>query len=262
MTDINKFMENNPKEGEEDSAARLKNIYTGTALETIGDKINWETLKQDPTSSKDNIRKYAEDASKALKPKILSNKIPNHLKAVTLGLVTLASGPSFEAQTYNAASLPEQKIWDKNFKAGKESYSKGTLNKKQQYNATQFNAVLSKSKDSFKDDLKYLNIDYDDFVEKMMGVYSAETSFGLNEKKISKTGARGELQVTLETLKDIIKPKGNFGPKMAKAAGVDLKKLRAMSDKELNNLLLNDNRFNYLIGSAVMLNKLQYRTKK
>jgi len=169
---------------------------------------------------------------------------------------------TFEAQTYNAASLPEQKVWDKNFKAGKESYSKGTLNKKQQYNATQFNAVLSKSKDSFKDDLKYLNIDYDDFVEKMMGVYSAETSFGLNEKKISKTGARGELQVTLETLKDIIKPKGNFGPKMAKAAGVDLKKLRAMSDKELNNLLLNDNRFNYLIGSAVMLNKLQYRTKK
>jgi len=169
---------------------------------------------------------------------------------------------TFEAQTYNAASLPEQKVWDKNFKAGKESYSKGTLNKKQQYNATQFNAVLSKSKDSFKDDLKYLNIDYDDFVETMMGVYSAETSFGLNEKKISKTGARGELQVTLETLKDIIKPKGNFGPKMAKAAGVDLKKLRAMSDKELNNLLLNDNRFNYLIGSAVMLNKLQYRTKK
>ena len=169
---------------------------------------------------------------------------------------------TFEAQTYNAASLPEQKVWDKNFKAGKESYSKETLNKKQQYNATQFNAVLSKSKDSFKDDLKYLNIDYDDFVEKMMGVYSAETSFGLNEKKISKTGARGELQVTLETLKDIIKPKGNFGPKMAKAAGVDLKKLRAMSDKELNNLLLNDNRFNYLIGSAVMLNKLQYRTKK
>ena len=169
---------------------------------------------------------------------------------------------TFEAQTYNAASLPEQKVWDKNFKAGKESYSKGTLNKKQQYNATQFNAVLSKSKDSFKDDLKYLNIDYDDFVEKMMGVYSAETSFGLNEKKISKTGARGELQVTLGTLKDIIKPKGNFGPKMAKAAGVDLKKLRAMSDKELNNLLLNDNRFNYLIGSAVMLNKLQYRTKK
>ena len=42
---------------------------------------------------------------------------------------------------------------------------------------------------------------------------------------------------------------------MAKAAGVDLKKLRAMSDKELNNLLLNDNRFNYLVGSAVMLNK-------
>ncbi len=169
---------------------------------------------------------------------------------------------TFEAQTYNAASLPEQKVWDKNFKAGKESYSKGTLNKKQQYNATQFNAVLSKSKDSFKDDLKYLNINYDDFVETMMGVYSSETSFGLNEKKISKTGARGELQVTLETLKDIIKPKGNFGPKMAKAAGVDLKKLRAMSDKELNNLLLNDNRFNYLIGSAVMLNKLQYRTKK
>ena len=45
MTDINKFMENNPKEGEEDSAARLKNIYTGAAVETIGDKINWETLK-------------------------------------------------------------------------------------------------------------------------------------------------------------------------------------------------------------------------
>ena len=169
---------------------------------------------------------------------------------------------SFEAQNYNTGPLSEQKTWDKNFNIGKEAYINNTLNKKQQYNATQFNAVLSKSKDSFKDDLKYLNIDYEDFVEKMMGIYSAETSFGLNEKKISKTGARGELQVTLETLKDIIKPKGNFGPKMAKAAGVDLKKLRAMSDKELNNLLLNDNRFNYLIGSAVMLNKLQYRTKK
>ena len=119
MTDINKFMENTPKEGEEDSAARLKNIYTGAAVETIGDKINWETLKQDPTSSKDNIRKYAEDASKSLKPKTLLNKIPNHLKAATLGILTLANGSSFEAQTYNAASLPEQKIWDKNFKTGK-----------------------------------------------------------------------------------------------------------------------------------------------
>ena len=119
-------------------------------------------------------------------------------------------------------------------------------------------SILNKAKNSFKDDLKVLGISHENFIQRMVGVYGAETDFGTIKNKISKTGVRGELQTTFKTFKEVIKPKGNFGPMMAKAAGYDIKKLRKMSDKELKKILYKPD-FNYLAGAAIMLSKLQYK---
>ena len=123
-------------------------------------------------------------------------------------------------------------------------------------------SVLNNAKDSFKDDLKFLNISHEDFVERMVGVYGAETSFGRDKNFLktgqSETGVKGDLQTTFKTFKDTLKVNGNFGPMMAKAAGYDLNKLRSMNQKQLEKVLYKPD-FNYLAGAAIMLYKLQYK---
>ena len=126
-------------------------------------------------------------------------------------------------------------------------------------------SVLNKAKNSFKDDLEFLNISHENFLERMIGVYGAETSFGRDKNFLktgkSETNVRGELQTTFKTFTDTLGPKGNFGPMMAKAAGYDIKKLRSMSRKQLEKILYKPD-FNYLAGAAIMLYKLQYKKDK
>ena len=176
----------------------------------------------------------------------------------------LSKAALFGANHYNASpGVEERTTWATNADKGIKKYRKGTLTKKEQFNITQLLTTLSKAKSSFIGDLKVVGLTFDQFKELMIGVYSAETAFGLSKNKISKTNVVGELQVTRGTFRDVSKPKGNFGPLMAKAVGFkSIQEIRNLSDKQLKDKLLNDNKFNYIAGAAVMLNKLQTANKK
>ena len=182
--------------------------------------------------------------------------------------MTLTKGPLskaalFGSNYYNASPGTEERTtWAVNADRGIKSYRKGTLTKKEQFNVTQMLTTLNKAKSSFVGDLRVVGLTFDQFKELMVGVYSAETSFGTSASKISKTNVVGELQVTRGTFRDVSKPKGNFGPLMAKAVGFNsIQEIRNLSDKDLKDKLLNDNKFNYIAGAAVMLNKLQTANK-
>ena len=170
----------------------------------------------------------------------------------------------FGANHYNASPGTEERTtWATNADRGIKSYRNNALTKQEQFNVTQMLTTLSKAKSSFVDDLRVVGLTFDQFKELMVGVYSAETSFGLSASKVSKTNVVGELQVTRGTFRDVSKPRGNFGPLMAKAVGFkNIQEIRNLSDKELKDKLLNDNKFNYIAGAAVMLNKLQTANKK
>ena len=177
---------------------------------------------------------------------------------------SLSKAALFGANHYNASpGMDERTTWATNADRGIKSYRQGKLTKQEQINVTQMLSTLSKAKSSFVDDLRVVGLTFDQFKELMVGVYSAETSFGLSKSKISKTNVVGELQVTRGTFRDVSKPRGNFGPLMAKAVGFkSIQEIRNLSDKQLKDKLLNDNKFNYIAGAAVMLNKLQTANKK
>ena len=176
----------------------------------------------------------------------------------------LSKAALFGANHYNASPGTEERTtWATNADRGIKSYRNNALTKQEQFNVTQMLTTLSKAKSSFVDDLRVVGLTFDQFKELMVGVYSAETSFGLSASKVSKTNVVGELQVTRGTFRDVSKPRGNFGPLMAKAVGFkSIQEIRNLSDKELKDKLLNDNKFNYIAGAAVMLNKLQTANKK
>ena len=164
---------------------------------------------------------------------------------------------------YNAApTTKERNEWATNYTKSVVRFKENKLNKDEQRNADRMISILNKAKNSFKDDLRVLGISHENFIQRMIGVYGAETLFGRNKTFLktgkSETGVRGDLQTTFKTFTDVIKPKGNFGPMMAEAAGYDIKELRKMSDKELKKILYKPD-FNYLAGAAIMLSKLQYK---
>jgi hypothetical protein len=175
----------------------------------------------------------------------------------------LSKAALFGANHYNASPGTEERTtWATNADRGIKSYRNNALTKQEQFNVTQMLSTLSKAKSSFVDDLRVVGLTFDQFKELMVGVYSAETAFGLSKSKISKTNVVGELQVTRGTFRDVSKPRGNFGPLMAKAVGFkSIQEIRNLSDKQLKDKLLNDNKFNYIAGAAVMLNKLQTANK-
>jgi hypothetical protein len=181
---------------------------------------------------------------------------------MTLTKSPLLNAALFGSNFYNASPTEEERLtWAKNADRGIRKYREGNLDKKEQMNITQLTTALSKAKDSFKGDLKTIGISFDKFKEVMIGVYAAETSMGKGSK-VSGTGVVGELQVTRGTFRDVSKPRGNFGPMMAKAAGFTIEEVRKFSDKKLRDLLLNNNKFNYLAGAAVMLSKMQNAKKQ
>jgi hypothetical protein len=171
-------------------------------------------------------------------------------------VATPEGAAKFGAVNYNAAGKQEQATWNKNAQLGISQEKAGKLNKQERINVTRMKSVLNKAKSAIKDDLQFLGLSHDKFLQLMVGVYAAETRFGTSKSKVSKTGVVGELQITRETFRDAIKPRGVFGPKMAKASGFSIEKLRAMKDRELRKLLGSNNDFNYLAGAAVMVGKM------
>jgi len=181
---------------------------------------------------------------------------------ITLSKSPLLNAALFGANFYNASPTEsERQTWARNADKGIRKFRDGDLTKKEQFNVTQLTVTLSKAKEAFKNDLKVIGITFEKFKEVMIGVYAAETSMGVGGK-VSGTGVVGELQVTRGTFRDVSKPRGNFGPMMAKATGFTIEEVRKFSDKKLKDLLLNNNKFNYLAGAAVMLSKMQNAKKQ
>ena len=234
------------KRGEEVSQEEviLSNKINFSKQGVRNDNKHWNDFFSIATAYAEPIKKKKEIAVKPESAKSLSNII----KEAKLG-----------SNIYNAApTTKERKSWADQYEKSVVRFKEKKLNKDEQRNADRMISILNKAKNSFKDDLKVLGISHENFIQRMVGVYGAETDFGTIKNKISKTGVRGELQTTFKTFKEVIKPKGNFGPMMAKAAGYDIKKLRKMSDKELKKILYKPD-FNYLAGAAIMLSKLQYK---
>ena len=174
---------------------------------------------------------------------------------------------SFLAKNYNASSKllksdEEEKKFAKNARQALENYYDGNLSPEQKTNVAEMLSVLDEAKWSFADDLGYLGMSYETFTDYMIAVYGAETQFG-TDTPVSKRDVVGELQVTRGTFRDVTKPKGNLGPKMAEAMGYTIENLRklAKNDSKLKYSLLNSKKFNYLAGAAIVLNKLQYNPK-
>ena len=168
----------------------------------------------------------------------------------------------FLAKYYNASHPEQQEEYSARAKERLETYYTNGLSKHEHSNLTQMLAILNKAKPSFIEDLNYLKMPYSEFLDHMISIYGAETNFGTDVEKVSTTDVVGEVQVTRGTFGDVIKPDGNFGPKMAKAAGYSIAKLRDLAkpenDKKLRKLLLEDNRLNFIAGAAILLSKLQY----
>ena len=170
---------------------------------------------------------------------------------------------AFIANKYNASKKKQQVEYAEHATEGLKKYHDGKLNKRQQINLTSLLATLNKAKSSFSGDLKYIGMPYEEFLDHMIGIYSAETNFGTSKSKVSETDVVGELQVTRGSFRDVVKPDGNFGKLMAKAAGFTIQELRELADKKndkkLRTLLLNNKKLNYLAGAAILLSKLQYQ---
>ena len=208
-------------------------------------------VKREDNKKETGITNIKQKRSRGL-PKQIAVKPRSIKEEATLG-----------SNIYNASpTAVERKEWAASYERNVIRFRENKLTKPEKRNADRMISVLNKAKNSFKDDLKYLNISHENFLERMIGVYGAETSFGRDKNFLktgkSETGVRGDLQTTFETFTDVLSPKGNFGPMMAKAAGYDIKKLRSMDRKQLEKILYKPD-FNYLAGAAIMLYKLQYK---
>lgn len=230
-----------------------------TPLSIAGDKYIKDLekilgVKEKNNKDEDGITLVDSKLSKGL-PKQIAVKSRSVTEEATLG-----------SNIYNASpTIKERKEWAASYERNVIRFRENKLTKPEKRNADRMISVLNKAKNSFKDDLEFLNISHENFLERMIGVYGAETSFGRDKNFLktgkSETNVGGELQTTFKTFTDILGPKGNFGPMMAKAAGYDIKKLRSMSRKQLEKILYKPD-FNYLAGAAIMLYKLQYKKDK
>lgn len=230
-----------------------------TPLSIAGDKYIKDLekilgVKEKNNKDEDGITLVDSKLSKGL-PKQIAVKSRSVTEEATLG-----------SNIYNASpTIKERKEWAASYERNVIRFRENKLTKPEKRNADRMISVLNKAKNSFKDDLEFLNISHENFLERMIGVYGAETSFGRDKNFLktgkSETNVRGELQTTFKTFTDTLGPKGNFGPMMAKAAGYDIKKLRSMSRKQLEKILYKPD-FNYLAGAAIMLYKLQYKKDK
>jgi len=253
-----------------------KNISVSNTVPTSGDDskktpINKDLAILDLIEQLQNTQSVASSIVDGPKKKknedgvviVKQGRTKGMLKETVTKLRSVTAEATLGSNIYNAAPTEkERNEWAVSYEQNVLRFRENKLTKKEKINANRMISVLNKAKDSFKGDLKLLNISHKDFVERMIGVYGAETSFGRDENFLktgqSETGVRGELQTTFETFTDVLGPKGNFGPMMAKAAGYDIKKLRSMNRKQLENILYKPD-FNYLAGAAIMLYKLQYK---
>jgi hypothetical protein len=222
-------------------------------------KVTLEKKKPIETATK-NFTSSADKSGNSLAVRNLGD---DPLDAIIYYIDTDEGLAKFGAQNYNASPGTVQRAkWDKNALDGIKSFKKGSLKGVGKTNLTAMLKVLNENKASYIEDLKKLDIGHNKFLELMVGVYAAETTFGTDKSKVSKTDVVGELQVTRGTFREVMAPSHIFGQKMAKAAGVDLDKLRKMTDKELRSALLNNNKLNYLAGAAVIITKLRNKSQK
>lgn len=176
----------------------------------------------------------------------------------------LDTGAFFWADRYNASKIQEKKAGQIKYKQSIQAYQNKQLSKEQQYNVNNMLAVFNLSKSSWINDLKKTQMSLENFKELMIGTYGAETDFGRDPNFLktgkSKTKVEGELQVTAKTFQDVLKPRGIFGPKVARVAGYKIKELRNMKGSILRQTMTDDPRLAYLAGITVMIMKLQKAT--
>ena len=112
---------------------------------------------------------------------------------------------------------------------------------------------------AFDNEFKDLGVNKNVIKEGLINLSKIETIGGqlAKNKQISSTGARGLFQIAEGTAQSVLKH-GQIGPKAAKAMGKTVKELKGLSRRELQNLLLNDDKANAIFATAVIVQKLQH----
>ena len=271
--------DNNPIEGTRNELAKgvgelaLSKDFTST-VSADSSKINDPKLSGG-TSDESDITSFDDDITTPLfkKPIVdtqstslgVTQPIPSGVKNDVLNNFNAETAAKYGSVRYNASTPEEQRKWKINAQKGIEDYNSGELSSIKKANVTRLLSTLDQFKFTYIKDLERLNMSYDNFKQLMIGTYAAETIFGTLKSKISKTNVVGELQVTRGTLKEQwLDNKHPFGPNVAKHLGYKtdanssgMAKLRALSDAQLKNLLMNNDAFNYISGAMIMINKLQ-----
>jgi len=174
------------------------------------------------------------------------------------------------ADNYNASTKQERNQWKKNAKGWMSKLQTNKITPQAKSNLQELAQVI---KDDgpivFGAELGRTNMDGSTLAEAMLTIYGAETGFGTSKKKVSKSGALGEMQVMDYTFADMVKA-GVLGPLYAKAVGLSNKELQSFKPKHRDNgdpyldasqkkgikkLLLNNNKANYLAAMGKYLRR-------
>lgn len=112
---------------------------------------------------------------------------------------------------------------------------------------------------AFDNEFKDLGVNKSVIKEGLINLSKIETIGGqlAKNKQISRTGARGLFQIAERTAQSVLKY-GQIGPKAAAAMGKTVKQLKSLSRRELQDLLLNDDKANAIFATAVIVQKLQH----
>ena len=205
------------------------------------------------------VSETAKDAKRGLKEDI------ENIKKVARGGVVRPTEPPVAGKVVTAELV--QKIYNteesaktsyiKNFNQAASLVNTGRISKLQKANIETLKNNMDTSILAFEKEMKTLNLRPSELEKILIGIYSAESSFGIasGKKRSDGRGATGELQVKPQTFQDVIK-QGQFGPTAAKLTGLSLATLKKASLTTLQPLL-NDPKINTMVAIAKMLQGLK-----
>jgi len=242
-----------------------------SAVETYINEIKIGTSRAWEKTTK-KIKEQNKEIFKAL-PKNIQSIIENNMD-VAIGMDILDKSTKKDSKVnieylqkvFNTESGPNKDSWLTQAKLAEDRLNPATSSYNPAYveNWTTLTEIVKNlGTDVFSKELKTLQIENGIYTKHLLlalkPIYSAETTFGINNK-ISSTGAVGELQVIYPTFQDLIK-NGYLGEKFVHAIDDNLvgsvEDLKNLSREEFTVLLSNNNIAAVLTGEAALLQKLK-----
>mgnify|MGYP000016904207 CR=1 FL=1 len=166
------------------------------------------------------------------------------------------------SDNYNGSNQKERAKWRSLFNERVEQYLTGThpeIDSAREHVAEMSDTIFESGKAVFGKELANNQIEVRDVEQHLIGIYGAETNFGVHPDKVSPTGALGEMQIMPSTFRSLVKG-GVLGKNYAKAIGVS--NLKSLSSEKIKDLLLNNPKANYLAAMGKYLNRIKHHNIK